>query len=207
LAAGRYQVKRFLGEGAKKRVYLARDTKLDRDVAVAVLKTEGIDETSLARITLEARSMARLGDHPGIVTVHDIGEDEGCPYIVSHSGSRRSIPSSACISLTPSAPAPSARTIPRRARAGSSDCRSRKTHLRGMRTKVSTKGQVILPAEIRRLDGIEPGQQFDIESIDRGQLSPRAKGATPERGLVDWLLSCPEKGFFVPVESESTDTL
>jgi len=42
-----------------------------------------IDETSLARIRLEARAMARLGDHPRIVTVHDIGEDDGRPYIVS----------------------------------------------------------------------------------------------------------------------------
>ena len=37
----------------------------------------------LARVRLEARAMARLGDHPGIVTVHDIGEDEGRPYVVS----------------------------------------------------------------------------------------------------------------------------
>ena len=37
-AGGRYQVKRFLGEGGRKRVYLAHDTKLDRDVAIAVIK-------------------------------------------------------------------------------------------------------------------------------------------------------------------------
>ncbi len=54
----------------------------------------------------------------------------------------------------------------------------------------STKGQIVLPIEIRRQDGIEPGEEFEIE-----------------RGLVDWLLACPEKGYFVPVESESTDTL
>jgi hypothetical protein len=42
-AHGRYVVKRFLGEGGKKRVYLAHDTLLDRDVAFALIKTEGLD--------------------------------------------------------------------------------------------------------------------------------------------------------------------
>src|SRR5437879_537239 len=41
---GRYEVKRFLGEGGKKRVYLAHDAKLDRDVAFALIKTAGLDE-------------------------------------------------------------------------------------------------------------------------------------------------------------------
>ncbi len=40
-ASGRYQVKRFLGEGGKKKVYLAQDTLLDREVAFALIKTEG----------------------------------------------------------------------------------------------------------------------------------------------------------------------
>ena len=42
-ANGRYQVQRFLGEGGKKRVFLAHDTLLDRDVAFALIKTEGLD--------------------------------------------------------------------------------------------------------------------------------------------------------------------
>ncbi|MFB3120389.1 MAG: hypothetical protein ACE1Y2_07665, partial [Stenotrophomonas maltophilia] len=45
-ANGRYQVKKLLGEGGKKKVYLARDTTLDREVAFALIKTEGLDETS-----------------------------------------------------------------------------------------------------------------------------------------------------------------
>lgn len=76
-AAGRYQVIRFLGEGGRKRVYLAHDTKLDRDVAIAVIKTEGLDQAGLARVRREARAMGRLGDHPHIVTVHDIGDEDG----------------------------------------------------------------------------------------------------------------------------------
>ena len=82
-AAGRYHLQRFLGEGAKKRVYLAHDTKLDRDVALAVIKTDGLDPIGRSRVEREAQAMARLGDHPHIVTVHDIGEQDGRLYIVS----------------------------------------------------------------------------------------------------------------------------
>ncbi len=79
---------RFLGEGGRKRVYLARDDKLDREVALAIIKIEGLDEAGLTRVKREAQAMARLGDHPNIVTVHDFGEDKADgrseqPYIVS----------------------------------------------------------------------------------------------------------------------------
>src|SRR2546426_951098 len=57
LGAGRYQTKSFLGEGSRKRVWLAHDTRLDRDVAVAVIKTEGLDESGLERVRREARAM------------------------------------------------------------------------------------------------------------------------------------------------------
>ncbi|MBI2887597.1 MAG: hypothetical protein HYY02_10360, partial [Chloroflexi bacterium] len=63
-ADGRYQVVRFLGEGGKKRVYLAHDTVLDRDVAFALIKTEGLDDVGRQRITREAQAMGRLGSHP-----------------------------------------------------------------------------------------------------------------------------------------------
>jgi hypothetical protein len=57
------------------------------------------------------------------------------------------------------------------------------------------------------LDGIKEGQEFEVERLDEGlyQLKRRTKPAN--EGVVDWLLACPEKGFFVPIESESTDTL
>ena len=67
-ANGRYQVKRFLGEGGKKKVYLAHDTTLDREVAFALIKTDGLDETSRIRIQREAQAMGRLGSHSYMVT-------------------------------------------------------------------------------------------------------------------------------------------
>jgi class 3 adenylate cyclase len=83
IAQGRYVVERFLGEGGRKRVYLAHDQRLDRDVAVAIIKTEGLDADGLARVRREAQAIARLGDHPHIVTIHDIGQENGQTYIVS----------------------------------------------------------------------------------------------------------------------------
>ena len=82
-ANDRYQVQKFLGEGGKKKVYLAQDTLLDREVAFALIKTEGLDETSRTRIQREAQAMGRLGSHPHIVTVFDLGEEQGQPYMVT----------------------------------------------------------------------------------------------------------------------------
>jgi len=89
-ANGRYQVKKLLGEGGKKKVFLAHDTLLDRDVAFALIKTEGLDQVARERISREAQAMGRLGAHPHIVTVFDLGEEpstgsgEGSqPYMVT----------------------------------------------------------------------------------------------------------------------------
>jgi AbrB family looped-hinge helix DNA binding protein len=76
-----------------------------------------------------------------------------------------------------------------------------------MKTTISTKGQIILPAEIRRRDRIEAGQEFDVERIDRGEYRLILREPPPNDGLIDLLLACPEKGWFVPIESESTDTV
>lgn len=76
-----------------------------------------------------------------------------------------------------------------------------------MRTTVSTKGQIVLPAELRQRDGIAPGQEFEVERLDADEYRLRRVGRPPNEGLVDWLLDCPEKGYFVAIESESTDTL
>ena len=80
---GRYQVKRFLGEGGKKKVYLVHDTLLDRDVAFSLIKTEGLDEVGITRIKQEAQLMGRLGDDPHVVSLYDIGDEGGQPYLVS----------------------------------------------------------------------------------------------------------------------------
>ncbi len=79
LANGRYELLSFLGEGAKKRVHLARDTRLHREVAIAFIKSHGLD---LVRVRREAEAMGRLGDHPNIVTVHDVQEDGDHVYLV-----------------------------------------------------------------------------------------------------------------------------
>ena len=76
-----------------------------------------------------------------------------------------------------------------------------------MRTIISSKGQIVLPAEVRARDGIKPGQAFEIERVDRGDYRLRLQEPAANEGLVDLLLACPEKDFFVPIPSESTDTL
>jgi bifunctional DNA-binding transcriptional regulator/antitoxin component of YhaV-PrlF toxin-antitoxin module len=76
-----------------------------------------------------------------------------------------------------------------------------------VKTIVSSKGQIVLPAEFRHMDHIEPGQSFDVERLDCGDYRLIRRAAPPNAGAIDWLLSCPQKGFFVPVDSESTDTL
>jgi len=80
VAAGRYTAHGSLGEGGSKKVYLAHDTRLDRDVALAVV--EGLDGDGLERVRREAQAVARLGDHPNIVSVFDTGEDGGALYTV-----------------------------------------------------------------------------------------------------------------------------
>ena len=76
-----------------------------------------------------------------------------------------------------------------------------------MITCISSKGQIVLPAEIRRLDAIEAGQAFDIERLERGEYKLIRRAPPSNQGLVDWLLACPAKGYFVAVESEPTATL
>jgi len=65
----------------------------------------------------------------------------------------------------------------------------------------------VLPAEIRQRDGIEAGQEFEVERVEADEYRLTRVSPAPNEGLVDWLLSCPDKDFFVAVDSESTDTL
>src|SRR4051794_37989956 len=79
--AGRYQLRSRLGRGATKEVYLAYDTRLDREVALAIVVGAATD-TARARVTREAQVTGRLGDHPNVITVYDTGEADGVPYLV-----------------------------------------------------------------------------------------------------------------------------
>jgi bifunctional DNA-binding transcriptional regulator/antitoxin component of YhaV-PrlF toxin-antitoxin module len=76
-----------------------------------------------------------------------------------------------------------------------------------MKITISSKGRIILPAELRRIDQIKPGQEFDIQRLGRGDYRLIQRVVPRSEGVVDWLLACPHKNFFVPIDSESTETL
>jgi AbrB family looped-hinge helix DNA binding protein len=76
-----------------------------------------------------------------------------------------------------------------------------------MKTVVSSKGQIVLPAELRRQDHIRPGQQFDVERLNCGRYLLKKLSVPGQAGIVDWLLACPERDWFCPLPSESTDEI
>jgi len=81
-------------------------------------------------------------------------------------------------------------------------------HLTRVKTTVSTKGQIVLPAVLRRRDGIEPGQEFEVERVEEGLYRLRRLARRPNAGLVKLLLDCPVKGWFEPApRDETTDGL
>lgn len=78
----RYQIIKTIGEGGMANVYLAKDTILDRNVAVKVLRGDlADDEKFVRRFQREALSASKLS-HPNIVEMYDVGEDGGQYYIV-----------------------------------------------------------------------------------------------------------------------------
>src|SRR5215218_9848382 len=83
LIAGRYLPQRLLGRGGAKEVWLAHDLTLDRPVAIARARSGAAGAEARERMRHEARLMARLGDHPHVVTVYDAVEDEGALHIVA----------------------------------------------------------------------------------------------------------------------------
>ncbi len=75
-----------------------------------------------------------------------------------------------------------------------------------MQTTVSSKGQIVLPAELRRRDAIRAGQTFEIDRVEAGVYRLKRKARHRNEGLVELLLGCPVKGWFQPMErSETTD--
>jgi len=76
-----FEVKLMLGRGAMGEVYLARDTKLGRKVALKLLRPEMFDsKKAISRFQHEARAMARI-NHPNVVTIHAVGDHRGVPYV------------------------------------------------------------------------------------------------------------------------------
>ena len=79
---GPYEIQSAIGAGGMGEVYKARDTRLDRTVAIKVLPTElSADPERRARFEREARAIAAL-NHPHICTLHDIGTHDGTTYLV-----------------------------------------------------------------------------------------------------------------------------
>ncbi|HEX4951341.1 MAG TPA: protein kinase [Blastocatellia bacterium] len=80
---GHYQIRSLLGAGGMGEVYCARDTRLDRAVAIKVLPASfASNPDRLRRFELEAKAIGAL-NHPNILTIHDTGAHEGAPYIVT----------------------------------------------------------------------------------------------------------------------------
>src|SRR6266581_638189 len=80
---GRYEIRSKIGEGGMGEVYLARDEKLNRDVAIKVLPaTFSQDTERLRRFEQEAQATSAL-NHPNILAVYDVGTHDGAPYVVS----------------------------------------------------------------------------------------------------------------------------
>ncbi len=80
---GPYEIQAPLGAGGMGEVYCAKDTRLGRDVALKILpESFGRDSDRLRRFEQEARAVAAL-NHPNILAIHDIGQHEGLPFLVS----------------------------------------------------------------------------------------------------------------------------
>src|SRR5262245_41768642 len=79
---GPYEITAPLGAGGMGEVYRARDTRLDRTVAVKILAASVTSDPALrARFEREARAISSL-DHPNICVLYDVGRDGGVDYIV-----------------------------------------------------------------------------------------------------------------------------
>ena len=79
---GPYEIAEKLGAGGMGEVYRARDTRLNRTVAIKILSAEiAADRDRRQRFRREAEAVAALS-HPHICVLHDIGEDDGIDYLV-----------------------------------------------------------------------------------------------------------------------------
>src|SRR5664279_1274133 len=80
---GPYEILSSLGAGGMGEVYRARDTRLGREVALKILpESFARDQDRLHRFEQEARAVAAL-NHPNILAIHDVGQHNGTPFLVS----------------------------------------------------------------------------------------------------------------------------
>src|SRR5438270_4868085 len=79
---GPYEIQSPLGAGGMGEVYRARDTRLERDVAIKVLPGSQSSDPSLRqRLDREAKAVSKLS-HPNICTLHDVGHQDGVDFLV-----------------------------------------------------------------------------------------------------------------------------
>lgn len=76
-----------------------------------------------------------------------------------------------------------------------------------MNTQLSSKGQIVLPVELRDADHLVPGQVFEIHRVSAGEYLLKKVCEPGQPGLLQWLADCPAQNWFHPVDSESTDSL
>src|SRR5216684_703389 len=79
---GPYEILSLVGAGGMGEVYRARDTRLDRFVAIKVLSAEKVADTERKRRFVQEAKAASALNHPNIITIHDIAEEHGTDYIV-----------------------------------------------------------------------------------------------------------------------------
>lgn len=80
---GAFRLEKFLGEGGFGQVWRARDTRLDRDVAIKIPRPDKALSAARVQVLLQEAKKAAQFDGDGVVTIHEVGEADGIPYIVT----------------------------------------------------------------------------------------------------------------------------
>src|SRR4051794_22237747 len=82
VSLGPYEILSLIGEGGMGEVWRARDRRIGRDVAIKVLPEDfSAGDLAVRRFEQEARAAGAL-NHPGLVTIYDVGKTDSAPYIV-----------------------------------------------------------------------------------------------------------------------------
>jgi bifunctional DNA-binding transcriptional regulator/antitoxin component of YhaV-PrlF toxin-antitoxin module len=73
-----------------------------------------------------------------------------------------------------------------------------------MKIVISEKGHIVLPIELRKRDGIERGQEFEIQRLGKGEYLLKRRRRLRNKGLVQLLIACPAKDWFQPMNRTET---